>query len=50
MRAKILVLGSGSVEMIDPNGYERIYCANTSFTRLEHQTFPSLVISDALFF
>jgi len=50
MRAKILVLGSGSIEMIDPNGYERIYCANTSFTRLEHQTFPSLVISDALFF
>ena len=45
-----MVLGSGSSSKIDAKGFDGVFCANTSFTRLNSGSDFFLVTSDAFLF
>ena len=50
MNKKVLVVGSGSNHQIENSNYHKIFCANSSFTRLKSNLNSYVVTSDAFLF
>jgi hypothetical protein len=47
---KILVVGSGKKNALNANKFDKVYAANSAFTRLLGRSNLSLVLSEAMFF